>query len=98
MQPDQRRLAAERADHQRDMLLPVVGRAEGDDLRIGQAVEREPGAGDQIDLGRRRSMSATEIAVDAGAGSTSHSAGSSPALRASATAAAAALAQSAASG
>ena len=33
VQPDQRRLAAERADDQRDMLLPVVGGAEGDDLR-----------------------------------------------------------------
>ena len=33
VQADQRRLAAERADHQRDMLLPVVRSAEGDDLR-----------------------------------------------------------------
>ena len=36
VQADQRRLAAERADHQRDMLLPVVRGAEGDDLRVGQ--------------------------------------------------------------
>ena len=49
VQADQRRLAAERADHQRDMLLPVVGGAEGDDLRRRHVVERKPGAGDDFD-------------------------------------------------
>ena len=51
VQPDQRRLAAERADHQRDMLLPVVRGAEGDDLRRRQVVERKLGAGDDLDGG-----------------------------------------------
>ena len=51
MQPDQRRLAAERADDQRDMLLAVVGGAEGDDLRRRHVVERKLGARDDLDRG-----------------------------------------------
>src|SRR5206468_10464769 len=49
VQPDQRRLAAERANHQRDMLLPVVRGAKGDDLRWRHIVEREPRAGENLD-------------------------------------------------
>ena len=46
-------MAADRADDQRDMLLPVVCAAERDDLRVGHAVEGKLRASDQFDLRRR---------------------------------------------
>ena len=69
MQPDQRRLAAERADHQRDMLLRrrrcrgrrrsgVSGRPSSGSLR----------AGDQRDLGARRRRSSSIDTADRAVG------------------------------
>jgi hypothetical protein len=51
VQPNQRRLTAERADDKGDMFLPIVGRAEGDDLRRRHVVERQLRAGDDLDGG-----------------------------------------------
>ena len=83
MQPDQRRLAARRADHQRDMLFAIVAGAEGDDLGLGKAVERQIGARDD---GRLRCRSSSKPASTRAAistvGSINHRAGSKPARRA----------------
>ena len=79
VQAHQRRLPAERADDQRDMLLPVVRRGR---RRSGSAaaLERQLGAGDDLDRGARRSRRCPGRNVGAPrAASTSHSAGSSPA-------------------
>ena len=85
MQADERRLAAERADHQCDMLLAAGRVAEGDHLAGRQVVERQLGAGDDgRDRRERRRANFDRIDRDASvSASTSHSAGSSnPASRA----------------
>ena len=51
MQPDERRLPAGRADHQRDMFNTIVAGAKGDDLGRREAVERESGASDDLRIG-----------------------------------------------
>jgi hypothetical protein len=48
---DQRRLSAERAHDQRDMLLPVVGRSKGHDLSRRHVVERQFCASHDLDGG-----------------------------------------------
>ena len=79
---------------QRDMLLPVVGRAEGDDLRRRHVLERQLGAGDDLDCGLpslAHDVVDRDATLGASSGSSSHSAGSSPASRARSSAAAARL-------
>ena len=93
MQPDQRRLPAEGADHQRDMLLAAGRVAEGDHLAGRQVVERKLGSGDDgrgPALPQPSVIAGDSIATPVSA-STSHSAGSRPASRARVSAA---LAQS----
>src|SRR4029077_16803167 len=61
VQPDERRLTAERSDEQRDMFLPVVGGTKGDDLGWRHVVERQSCAGDDLD---RRLLSFANDVVD----------------------------------
>ena len=49
VQADERRLAPEGANDQRDMLLSVVGSAEDQDLRWRQPFERQPGTSHDLD-------------------------------------------------
>jgi hypothetical protein len=51
VQPNQRRLSAERSDEQGDMVLPVVRTAEGEDLRVRHVLQREARPGEQRDFG-----------------------------------------------
>jgi len=47
MEADQRRLPPERTDEKRDVILPIVGTAKGENLRFRHIAQRQAGAGQQ---------------------------------------------------